>query len=170
MRRFVCALTLLAFIFLLCSCDSREKSCEELLTVGVEYGIENYRDNGYVFLKKAEQGELFFFSEKNKKTVYGERFLEVVDKSEDFAIYFSASAPYEIAVFKSDSRNLNSELIKMLYERADEKKIALRFTEWERGGRDIKISAYGKYVLFIFTDSKERNEGVEQELYRMLKD
>ena len=96
--------------------------------------------------------------------------MEVVDKSEDFAIYFSASAPYEIAVFKSDSRNLNSELIKMLYERADEKKIALRFTEWERGSRDIKISAYGKYVLFIFTDSNERNEGVEQEIYRMLKD
>ena len=169
MRRFVCALQLLVLVFLLCSCDSREKSCEELLTVGVEYGIENYRDNGYIYLKEADEDKIFFFSEKNKKTVYGERFLEIIDKTEDFAIYFSASTPYEIAVFKSASRNLNNELIKMFYERADEKKIGLRFTKWERASENIIISAYGKYVFFIFTDSEDRNEGVESELYRILK-
>ena len=35
-----------------------------------EYGIENYADNGKVFLKKADEGDTFFISEKKVLTVH----------------------------------------------------------------------------------------------------
>lgn len=165
MKRIVaCFLLLLTAFFLLSSCAREEKSCEELLMLGLEYGIDGYRNNGYIYLKEAEEGESLFFSEKKKKTVYGERFLEILEDVEDFAIYFSASTPYEIAVFKSATRNLNDGLVRMCYERADQKKVGLRFTEWEVASKSITVSVYRTYVFFIFTDSAERNEGVEAEL------
>ena len=46
---------LLALLLLFCSCQKEKKTCEELLRVGLEYGINGYADNGYVFLKNVEK-------------------------------------------------------------------------------------------------------------------
>ena len=52
---------LLALIFILCSCQKQKKSCEELLRIGLEYGIDGYQDTGYVFLKSASKFTKVFF-------------------------------------------------------------------------------------------------------------
>ena len=133
-----------------------------------EYGIENYADNGKVFLKKADEGDTFFISEKIKRTMYGERFLEAIKKTEDFAIYVSASNPYEIAVFKCYSKNDTEDILQMCYERADEIKVALRFGKWEEATKGILIRGYKNYVVFLFTDSSERNDDIAYNLENMI--
>ena len=160
---------LLAACVFLCSCVNEKKSCEELLRVGLEYGIDAYYDNGCLFLKTAEEGEVFFFTQKAKKTMYGEKFLNALDATEDFAIYVSASSPYEMAVFKCYSRNDVDGILRMCYERADALKVGLRFGKWERASKDVLITAHKKYVVFIFTDSSERNQAVYGEIIAALR-
>ena len=53
-------------------------------------------------------------------------------------------------------------------ERADEIKIGLRFGKWEIMSRFIEIQVYQKYVIFAFTESQERNEGVIEEIKSLL--
>ena len=159
---------LLAVLCCFCSCNDSDADCEELLTFCVKYGIENYQDNGTVFLKYAEEGDVFFASEKIKETMYGKRFLEDLEKTEDFAVYVSASAPYEIAVFKCYSKNDTEDVLQMCYERADELKVALRFGQWEEASRGILIRIYGRYVLFLFTDSADRNESIACDIENLL--
>ena len=151
---------LLALIFLLCSCQKEKVYCEELLTVGLEYGINNYNDNGYVFLKSADNSSVFFMPEKTKSSMYGEKFKSALEVTADFAIYVSASNCYELAIFECYSKNDIDEILRMCYERADEIKVALRFTEWESRSSAIMVEVYKKYVIFSFTESQERNEGV----------
>lgn len=151
---------LLTFIFLLCSCQKEKVYCEELLTVGLEYGINDYNDNGYVFLKSADNSSVFFMSEKTKSSMYGENFKSALEATADFAIYISASNCYELAIFECYSKNDIDEILRMCYERADEIKVALRFTEWEGRSSVITVEAYKKYVIFSFTESQERNEDV----------
>ena len=136
----------------------------------IEYGIEGYANNGMVFLKNADEGDAFYISEKIKKTMYGERFVEDLDKTEDFAIYVSASNPYEIAIFKCYSRNDTEDILQMCYERADEIKVALRFGKWEEATKGILIRGYKNYVVFLFTDSADRNEDIAYNLENMILD
>lgn len=159
---------LLVVLCVFCSCKKSLANCEELLMFSVEYGIENYADNGKVFLKSAEEGDAFFISHKIKKIMYGERFVDALDKTEDFAIYVSASTPYEIAIFKCYSRNDTEKLLQMCYERADELKVALRFGKWESATKDILIRGYKNYVVFLFTDSADRNEDIAYNLENMI--
>lgn len=159
---------LLALIFLLCSCQKEKIYCEELLTVGLEYGIDNYSDNGYVFLKSADMSSVFFMSEKIKDSMYGEKFKSTLAATADFAIYVSASNCYELAVFECYSKNDIDEILRMCYERADEIKIALRFTEWELQSKGIIVEVYKKYVIFAFTESQEVNEGVIEVIKQLL--
>ena len=159
---------LLAFLSLFCSCQKSAVDCEELLSFSVGYGIEDYENNGTVFLKKAEEGDAFFISDKTKITMYGKRFFETLNETEDFAIYVSASSPYEIAIFKCYSRNDTEDVLQMCYERADELKVALRFGKWENATEGILIRGYKNYIVFLFTDSKERNENIAYNIENML--
>ena len=159
---------LLAFLCLFCSCETKYLSCEELLVFSIEYGIEGYSDNGWMFLKSAEEGDAFFMSDKIKKTVYGERFFEALNKTKDFAVYVSASTPYEIAVFKCYSRNDTEDILRMCYERADELKVAMRYGKWENASKGILICCYKTYIVFLFTESQERNEEIAHNLENML--
>ena len=159
---------LLAVSCFFCSCEKKALSCEELLMFCVEYGIENYSDNGTVFFKEAEEGDAFFISDKIKERMYGERFLEALDGTEDFAIYVSASTPYEIALFKCYSRNDTENILRMCYERADELKVALRFGKWEKATQGILIRGYKNHVVFLFTETQELNEDIAYNLERML--
>ena len=159
---------LLAVSCFFCSCEKKALNCEELLMFCAEYGIENYSDNGMLFLKNAEEGDIFFISDKIRERMYGERFIDALSKTEDFAIYVSASTPYEIAVFECYSRNDTENILRMCYERADELKVALRFGKWEKAAQGILIRGYKNYVVFLFTESQERNEDIAYNLERML--
>ena len=159
---------LLAIIFLFSSCKKEKMTCEELLSAGLEYGINGYSESGYIFLKNADRSSVFFMSEKNKSVMYGEKFNDTLNSTKDFAIYVSASSPYEIAVFECYSRNDTDEILRMCYERVDEIKIALRFGEWEMSSKAIELQVYKKYVIFAFTESQERNEGVIEEIKMLL--
>lgn len=159
---------IIAFFLAFSSCARNEKSCEELLTVALEYGIENYGENGYFFFKSASAGESFFLSETKREKIYGARFVEALNGTADYAIYFAASAPYEIAIFKCHSRNDLDEIVKMCYERLDTKRVGLRFGRWESASREILVSVKGRYVFFIFTDCAERSYGVEEALIAAL--
>jgi hypothetical protein len=160
---------LLVFVFLFCSCKTEKKTCEELLRVGLEYGINGYADNGYVFLKNVEKTSVFFMSEKTRSLMYGQKFDSVLEATKDFAIYVSASSPYEIAIFECYSKNDTDEILRMCYERADDKKIALRFGEFERASMEILVEVYKKYVIFVFTESSDQNEGTINEVKAFLR-
>lgn len=149
---------LLALIFLLFSCKKEKKTCEEILRAGLDYGIDGYQNTGYVFLKSADKSSVFFLPDKTKYSMYGEKFDGALEATKDFAIYVSASNRYEIAIFECYSRNDTDEILKMCYERADEIKIGLRFTEWENISKTIEVQAYGKYVIFVFIESAQRSE------------
>ena len=148
----------------LCSCQKESRSCEELLLSALEYGIDGYRNSGVVFLADAEENSAFYMSELQKNNAYGEKFKPAIDACEDFAIYFSASSPYEIAIFKCYSKNDAEDILRMCYERSDDKKVGLRFTEWEEASKHIEVLAYKRFVFFIFTDSQSRNYGVYEEI------
>ena len=169
MRFFKIILLIISVFILLSSCGGKSISCEELLFFSLDYGIDGYKNDGYVFLKSAEEGGAFFISEKTKKTMYGERFLDSLERCEDFAIYVSASSPYEIAIFKCYSRNDTDDIFRMCCERADELKVGLRYGSWEAASRDILISGYKNYVIFLFTDSAERNEDIAQGIEEMIR-
>ena len=169
MRTLKIIIAVFSVLFLLCSCSAESVSCEEVLTFALDYGIDGYKNNGYVFLKNAEEGDTFFITEKNKITMYGEGFLDSLERCEDFAIYVSASSPYEIAIFKCYSRNDTDDIFRMCCERADELKVGLRYGSWEQPSRDILISGYKNYVIFLFTDSAERNEDIAQGIEKMIR-
>lgn len=159
---------LLSLSILLCSCNASQVKCETLLLYALDYGIDGYKDNGNIFLKSAEEGDAFFISQKVKKTMYGERFFDCLEASEDYAIYVSASTPYEIAIFKCFSRNDIDNILRMCYERADELKVALRFGKWAQASKSILISEFKNYILFLFTESGERNENIAEELKKTI--
>ena len=92
--------------------------------------------------------------------MYGEKFKNALDMTADFAIYVSASNRYEMAIFECYSKNDMDEILRMCYERADEIKVGLKFSEWENASRDISVEVYKKYVIFVFTESHDINEGV----------
>ena len=160
---------LLVFVFLFCSCQTEKKTCEELLCAGLEYGIDRYADNGYIFLKNVDESSVFFMSDKKKSSMYGENFRSAIDKTKDFAIYISSSTPYEIAIFECYSQNDIDMIMRMCYERADEIKIELRFGEWACKSEAIKIEIYKKYVIFSFTDSAERNLATIEEVKMLIR-
>ena len=126
---------------------------------GLEYGIQGYEESGFLFLKNADEYSAFFLTGAQKNIMYGETFSSVFAELKDFAIYISASTPYEIAVFESYSKNGTYDILRMCYERADTIKVALRFTEWESASQGIAITVYKKYVIFAFTESLDRSEG-----------
>ncbi|MBE6534485.1 MAG: hypothetical protein E7678_05925 [Ruminococcaceae bacterium] len=159
-KRIVGCVLLLALAFLFTSCQKEKKTCEELLCAGLEYGVDNYSQNGYVFLKNVNEDSVFFMSQKTKKIMYGEKFESALNATKDFAIYVSASVPYEIAIFECYSKNDTADILRMCYERADEKKIGLRFGEWERASEKIEVQIYKKYVIFVFAESSEKNWGI----------
>lgn len=161
-------LLLLTAIALLTSCQKEKISCEELLEVGLEYGIDGYADNGYLFLKTDDEASTFFMTEKTKEIMYGQRFIDPLNATKDFAIYISSLSPYEIAIFECHSKNDTDMLLRMCYERSDELKIGLRFTEWGNASKAISIEVYEKYVIFVFTDSYYRNEGTVEEIKKLL--
>lgn len=161
-------ITLLALFIFLSSCEKEKKTCEELLIAGLEYGISEYNNNGYIFLKNADEESTFYISPKDKVVMYGEKFQDDLASTYDFAIYTSATSPYEIAIFECLSRNDADEILRMCYERADELKVGLRFSEWERASKGIEIQIYKKHTIFCFTDSQERNEGVIDEIKSLL--
>ena len=169
MRFLKILVVLLAVTILFCSCKKENVSCEELLAYSLEYGIDGYKDNGSIFLKNAQEGESFFISDKLKKTTYGERFFEALERCEDYAVYVSASTPYEIAIFKCFSRNDTDDILRMCYERADELKVGLRFGKWDEASKNILICEYKNYVVFSFTDSAERNEDIMLGIEKMIK-
>ena len=134
---------------------------------GLEYGIDKYSQNGYIFLKNADENSIFFMPKKTKDIMYSQKFESAIDSTKDFSIYVSASTPYEIAIFECYSRNDTDEILRMCYERADEKKIALRFREMERV--EIEIEVYKNYVIFVFTESSEKNVGTIDILKSLLR-
>ena len=85
---------LLALLVLFCSCQKEKKTCEELLLTGLDYGIDGYINNGYIFLKNADESSVFFMSQKTKSVIYGQKFIDILDATYDFAIYVSSSRPY----------------------------------------------------------------------------
>lgn len=149
---------LLAVIMLLCSCKAEKKTCEELLLAGLEYGIDGYRDNGYFYFKDADEGSTVFLTEKHKKLLYGEKFVDTISSLKDFAIYTSTMSPYEISIFECYSSADVYDAMNACYERADEIKVALRFGKWEEASKGILITTYRKYVILAFTDSPQRSE------------
>ena len=159
---------LLALLVIFCSCQKEKKTCEELLLAGLDYGIDGYINNGYIFLKNADESSVFFMSQKTKSVIYGQKFIDILDATYDFAIYVSSSRPYEIAIFECYSQNDADEILRMCYERADELKIGLRFTEWESESKSIELQVYKNYVIFCFTDSRERNVGTINEIKLLL--
>ena len=158
MRRRIAIIVLLLAMLFLSSCQREWLSCEELLVKGLEYGIEGYSQNGYVFLKNVDESSAFFMTDKMKSVMYGDKFRYELDATKDFAIYISASSPYEVAVFECYSKNDANEILRMCYERADEIKVGLRFSKWESQSKAIEVQTYKRYVIFAFTDSHERNE------------
>lgn len=161
---------LLALAFLLTSCKKEKKTCGELLSAGLEYGINGYANSGYIYLMDAEESSVLFISEKTRENMYGKRFLGVFSVLCDFAIYTSASSPYEIAVFKCYSKNDTDEILRMCYERADKLKVGLKYTEWESASKWISVSVYKKYIIFAFTDSAERSEGAAERIIKLIDD
>ena len=139
------------------------------MNAGLEYGIDGYADNGYIFLKNVDETSVFFMPSKKISSMYGERFQNAIDKTNDFAIYVSASTPYEIAIFECYSQNDIDLITRMCYERADEIKIALRYGEWISKSQAIEIEIYKKYVIFIFTDSLERNLATIEEIKTLIR-
>lgn len=159
---------LLAVVFLFTACQKKEVTCEELLISGLEYGINGYISNGYIFLKTDDKSSVFFMPDKTKSVMYSEKFIDALEATKDFAIYVSASVPYEIAIFECYSKNDIDTILRMCYERADEIKIALRSSDWNRQNAMIEIQAYKKYVISVFSDSTERNEGVIEVIKELL--
>ena len=88
---------LLAISFLFCSCEKKNVTCEELLGVGLEYGIDGYSKNGYIFLSGDDSSSIFYMSEKMKEEIYGKKFISCLNSTKDFAIYISASSPIRTA-------------------------------------------------------------------------
>ncbi len=168
-RFFKVTAVLLVIIFLFCSCQKESVSCENLLIFSLDYGIDGYEDNGSIFLKNACEGDAFFISDKIKETMYGERFKDALDGCEDYAIYVSASTPYEIAIFKCYSRNDTEDLFRMCYERADELKVGLRYGKWDEASKNILVCGYKNYVIFLFTDTADRNEDISLGIEEMIK-
>ena len=159
---------LLAALLLFCSCQKEKKTCEELLLVGLDYGIDGYADDGYIFLKNVDEASVFFMPEKTRTLMYGQKFSAALKATCDFAIYVSSSKPYEVAVFECYSQNDADEVLRMCYERADELKIGLRFTEWDIATKAIELQVYKNYVIFCFTDSNERNMRTIEEIRELL--
>lgn len=159
---------LLAILLLFCACQKENATCEELLLAGLEYGIEGYSENGYIFFKSAEKSSAFFMTEKTKNIMYGEKFCYELNAVKDFAIYISASSPYEVAVFECYSKNDANEILRMCYERTDEIKIGLKFSRWESQSKFIALQTHGRYVIFAFTDSYERNLGTVDKIISLL--
>ena len=162
-------LLILALFLVFSSCENEKKSCEELLLIAAEYGIDNYSENGYMFLKSADESSSFYMSEMQKRTLYSERFLTALNGVKDYACFLSSADPYEIAIFECYSRDETDEILKMCYERADVLKVGLRFTKWEEASKWINLFTYRKYVIFIFTESAELNDAIEDILIKSLK-
>ena len=162
-------LLLLVSLLVLSSCKNEKKSCEELLLIAAEYGIDNYGENGYLFLNSAEENSSFYFSRSKKISLYGERYLQCLDEIKDYACFLSSADPYEIAVFECFSRDQTDEIIKMCYERSDLLKVGLRYTKWETASKGITVFAYKKYVVLLFTESEEMNRAVEENLKKEIK-
>lgn len=163
------ALILIISFCFFCSCQKESRSCEELLLSSLEYGIDGYGNSGVLFLKNVDKDSVFFMSDARIIGAYGKRFKASIDSCEDFAIYFSASDPYEIAIFKCYSKNDAEDILRMCYERSDEKKIGLRFTEWEEQSKFIEIGEYKSFVFFVFTDSQSRNEAICEQIISSVK-
>lgn len=161
---------LLALVFLLTSCKKEKKTCGELLSAGLDYGINGYENSGYIYLKSADENSVLFMNEKMRIDMYGKKFAEVLSGLCDFAIYTSASSPYEIAVFECYSKNDTDEILRMCYERADKLKVGLKYTEWESASKWISVSVYKKYIIFAFTDSAERSEGAAERIIKLIDD
>ena len=167
-KRISAFILLLAFLLIFCSCEKETRTCEELLLAGLEYGIDSYSNNGYIFLKNADEESAFFMSEDVKTIMYGKRFKDALNETCDFAIYISAKVPYEIAIFECYSSNDADEILQMCYERADEIKVGLRYSEWENATKAIEAVIYRKYVIFAFADSQTRNSGIIEEIKGLL--
>lgn len=137
--------------------------------MALEYAIDGYKSTGVLFLRDAEIGSTFYMSDAKIISVYGEKFKSAIASCEDFAIYFSSSEPYEIAVFKCLSRNDADEILKMCFERSDDKKVGLRFTGWEQASKAIIVSEYRNYVIFIFADSQLRSDGAYERIIEAIR-
>lgn len=169
MKKIICIMSLLlVLVFSLNACDKEKKTCGELLSAGLDYGINGYENSGYIYLKSADENSVFFMNEKMRVDMYGKKFAEVLSGLCDFAIYTSASSPYEIAVFECYSKNDTDDILRMCYERADRLKVGLKYTEWESASKFICISIYKKHIIFAFTDSAERSEGAAQEIIKLI--
>ena len=167
-KRIIGFLLLLVILFLFASCQKENMTCEELLSAGLDYGINGYENSGYIFLKTNDKSSAFFMTPKIKADMYGEKFIDALESTKDFAIYVSASVPYEIAIFECYSKNDIDAVLRMCYERADEIKIALKSAMWKEINNSIEIQVYKKYVIFAFTDSLERNEETIEVIKKLL--
>lgn len=160
----ICLVIICALLLFSCGSKKKTVNCEELLIRGIEYCISGYRDNGYLFLKGSSKEDSFYMPESLKRTLYGERHLKALEECKDYAVYLSASTPYELAVFECYSRDGAEEILQMCYERADTLKVGLRFTEWERASKGIYVFLSKRRVFFLFCESFELSESAVEEL------
>lgn len=160
MKRFIPVLMIVLLTFSGCS-KYRTADCEEILVKMLSYTEAGTRQNGQVFIMSAHEGSNEYFSKENKAILYGSNAVEhSFPKIEDCAIFISARFPEEIAVFKCYARSDIDDVVKMCVERSDELKVALRDSEWNEKAQKIKITAYGRYVLMLFTNEVEKQERI----------
>lgn len=153
--RFI-ALALVFCILFLCGCAEDEPDAYSLL-VDLMLGVnEEPGNNGYLYSSKASEGDVEYLPGDILVTLYGEKYLDSWSEMvEECAIFLSARDVCEIAVFKCYSRSDTALVTTMLFERADELKVALRHTEWEEQSGEISIEINGKYLLFALTHRSE---------------
>lgn len=158
MKKLIALSLVLSIIFAGCSLR-RTADCEQLLLKMLIHTEGASRENGSIFLQKAEEGSIEYFSDENKAILYGDKAVEYsFEKIEDFAIFISARFPEEIAIFKCYSSSDTSEVAKMCLLRADKIKVALKGTEWEEKSTGIRVSVHKRFVIMSFTDQPQMLE------------
>lgn len=166
-KRFCVFLTVcLLLLSLLSSCKmGRACSCEEALTKMLAVSGEAVADGGRIYLSDADEGELEYLAPEDIENIYGCGANSCFEKIAEYALYTSARAPGEIAVFRCHSSTDTREVAQMCLERSDMLKVALRGTQWREKAGDIRVSINGRYVLLTFT---ENNRKIEEMFIGML--
>ena len=160
-------IAVLIFVLLFCSCSYRNTAtADELIGRLLAVCGEDYTDNGYMYFLGAEQGEVGYFSEENKVSLYGRRAYEhSFDKIESCAVYVSARTPSELAVFRCYSSSDTRDIALMCRDRVDMLKVALRGTEYEEKINAARIVEHGRYVVYAFVENP--NKAIER-FYKLI--
>ena len=147
MKRLMLGVLILMLCVLSCSCAKEGKSASLLLEERLAR-IENL-PQGEIYRSDAAEGEAGYFSERLRRTVYGERDAEhCFGLIEDYAIYLCSFAePCELAVFRCYAASDADRVAEMCLSRIEYLRIVLAGTDFRARADRATVTVDGRVVI-----------------------